>query len=994
MVADKSNIVIPPADLRLDGFIHDVSEYRVPSVRRTRPGGRMVATVPAAGNWYPGVILYDGPGNERAGIFIDGVERGIAVADADDNRQRLFFLNAPRTFRGGETIEVRALTATGAYRTENIVLLKERPASRSHVYAFNEVLAAPAGGGVTLTWTTTWPAACTVEWRGASQGRSVEELAVNNHRVALGNLPPHAACEFRLTARTRDGRTVESGWRAFRTDPPEPPAGRVRLARVPLRVAGAPRAVFPVTSGVPFPKGALGPENHVRLLDAAGREVPLQTEALARWEDGSVKWLLVDAQAGPLVRSPLALEYGAEVIRAAVPDPLRIAENAEAVTVTTGPLSFTIGKKRFGFVQSLAVDGVPVLSPERPGAFYLTGPDGAVYTTLAPPEEVAVEQAGPLRAVVRVSGHHASADGRKLFAYTVRFHAYAGQRYLRVQHTFGNDAPSDFTSIRGLTLRVPVAPGGGRPRWSVGESAGVLGDRETVELQQHTDDRYTLTAGGKIKVQGRRTEGYAAWSDGTRTVTLAMRDFWQNYPKNLAVTAEGLEVALCPALRPDEYDEANGTIDEHRIYYYLHGGVYKLHEGVTKTHDLWLDFAHGAPPASIVRFQREPLAATAPAEWYAGSMVLGEVAVPRPTGILAAYDRAFARSFAAFLKNRETNREYGMLNFGDWWGERIINWGNSEYDTQHAFLLQYLRTGNLDYFRAGEQVEWHNRDVDMVHYHHDPQVAGGVWAHCIGHTGDYYTERPRAGAPPGGFREGSPRGHMAADHTFVEGHFDYYFLTGDRRSLETARRIVDRYDSYYTRNYDFNNCRQPGWHLIMSMAAYKATHDRYYLNAAKIIVERVLERQTPDGGWKRELVPGHCFCTPRHQGNAGFMVGVLLTGLKDYQAATGDERVADAIVKGAHFLVNAMWVPEVKGFHYTSCPNSNVGPSYNFRLFDALVFAHRRTGDAQLRDVLAAGTGPAVESMNGSGKGFTQQTRVTPHFINHLVLLQEQARAK
>jgi hypothetical protein len=84
-----------------------------------------------------------------------------------------------------------------------------------------------------------------------------------------------------------------------------------------------------------------------------------------------------------------------------------------------------------------------------------------------------------------------------------------------------------------------------------------------------------------------------------------------------------------------------------------------------------------------------------------------------------------------------------------------------------------------------------------------------------------------------------------------------------------------------------------------------------------------------------------------------------------------------------------MWVPEAKGFHYTSCPNSRVSPSYNFRLFDGIVFAYRRTGDPKLREVLIAGTAPAMRSMNGSGKEFTQQTRVTPHFINDLVGLIE-----
>ena len=75
------------------------------------------------------------------------------------------------------------------------------------------------------------------------------------------------------------------------------------------------------------------------------------------------------------------------------------------------------------------------------------------------------------------------------------------------------------------------------------------------------------------------------------------------------------------------------------------------------------------------------------------------------------------------------------------------------------------------------------------------------------------------------------------------------------------------------------------------MGAYNATDDPFYLNAARIVVDRVLERQTPDGGWDRQLVPGHCSDMPRHHGNAGFMVGVLMSGLKYYAEATDDQRV-------------------------------------------------------------------------------------------------------
>jgi hypothetical protein len=110
-----------------------------------------------------------------------------------------------------------------------------------------------------------------------------------------------------------------------------------------------------------------------------------------------------------------------------------------------------------------------------------------------------------------------------------------------------------------------------------------------------------------------------------------------------------------------------------------------------------------------------------------------------------------------------------------------------------------------------------------------------------------------------------------------------------------------------SRPYDFFDCRVPGWFLIMMTSAYHATGDPYYLNAARVVVERVLEAQDkaprplPDyqaagrkpfqqGGWSRMMVPGHCECEPRHRGNAGFMVAVLLSGLKYYHDVTRDER--------------------------------------------------------------------------------------------------------
>ena len=125
------------------------------------------------------------------------------------------------------------------------------------------------------------------------------------------------------------------------------------------------------------------------------------------------------------------------------------------------------------------------------------------------------------------------------------------------------------------------------------------------------------------------------------------------------------------------------------------------------------------------------------------------------------------------------------------------------------------------------------------------------------------------------------------------------------------------------------------------------------------------------------------------------MTAVLLTGLKAYYAATGDERVMEAIVKGARFLVGELWVPEARGFRYTSCPETRAGSGLTFLLFDGIVFAYQRTRDPKLAQVLELGTEPAVHAMNGWGKGFTMFTRVAPHYIGPLAdLLEKRQRQR
>ena len=60
--------------------------------------------------------------------------------------------------------------------------------------------------------------------------------------------------------------------------------------------SGVDRTLWPVTSGIPFAQGVLQDDQTTALYDSSSQEMPLQTEVLTRWPDGSVRWLLLDLQ--------------------------------------------------------------------------------------------------------------------------------------------------------------------------------------------------------------------------------------------------------------------------------------------------------------------------------------------------------------------------------------------------------------------------------------------------------------------------------------------------------------------------------------------------------------------------------------------------------------------------------------------------------------------------------------------------------------------------
>ncbi|MDD4869692.1 MAG: hypothetical protein PHR77_03965 [Kiritimatiellae bacterium] len=983
--SDTDNVVVKIGNCAFEAFEDDLrSEFNEPSALRTAPGGKIYVTIPKAGKFHFGFLLYDQAGTERIEIRRGNVRLGIAVADEDDNRAKLFFTKEAYDFKAGEVVELRSARASGNYRVEDILLLAKTPKIRPRVLELTNLEVTPVWdsdavkpGIARVTWITTWPAKCTIK----CEDRLVTEPeAVANHRIYLEGLAVGEKFTLEVTApKPRDTGTITEKI-TFKTKVPKVKSS-TKSETVPLTVMNPSVDVlsqWPVTCGIPFPQGALDSVGHIRLLAPNGNEQSLQTASQVRWPDGSVKWALLSFRADVPSSNSTAyvFEYGGKVNPAPCQKGLSVDESGGNVVVTTGPLRLEIGRKSFALPGKVWLDknGNGTFTNEelvyggKQGVGTLVDTTGKEFTTHGVPDDVIVEERGPERAVILVKGHHVGQNDSKCFTYEARIMAYAGQKFVRIFYTFGNDVTaSDFTSVKSLCLAFPLD--GGAERFEIGSGETVIGDVKSAPyLFQDFDNHFSLTRDGKT-TDGKRAPGWVRVSGPLGTMTVAVRDFWQLYPKALSVDDGGIKVGLMPPLKEDQYAEASKDATQLvHLYYNLQDGCYKVKQGQTKTHEIMLSFEQ-APDKTCLDVFQQGVAAVAPSAWMCGSMALGEVP---PTGTVwsSRFDAQMATGVVSFLTARDRRRDYGMMNHGDWWGERVFNWGDIEYDDAHVWMIHFARTGDMRALTAGDRAAKHYGDVDCVHYSSDARRVGAGYSHCIGHVGGFFKTRPVDGGTLGG-------GHSPS-HTRTEGLVEHYLLTGDRRSMDAALGIANHYGDWFLNNYDYANCRVPGWHLVLTMSLYNATADPFYLNVARIITQRVIERQAPGGGWQRNMVPGHCFCLPRHRGEAGFMVGVLLDGLKYYHQATGDRRGADAMIGGARYLIRETYDFSAKQFRYTTCPYSPKPSSTGNMACEGFAYAARLTRDKELRKVTREVLEDIIKRANG---GTTSAVRYAPRAL-------------
>ena len=788
-------------------------------------------------------------------------------------------------------------------------------------------------------------------------------------------------------------------------------AGEVRLSVE--EPAGLERQQWPVTSGIPLAQGALRDDQAVVLLDGSGStgfqpvspetdkmpvlrgEIPLQTETLARWPDGSIRWLLLDFQIdlAPKQKKTLVLRYGPGVRRAPVANPVRVTKQADGkVTIETGPVRLEYD------LESFFPQGKAWLTDPRGdrGLTYNCGADRvfvedaqgerfAAHTDVAGPADVEVEASGPVRAVLRVSGYHGtSAEGdRRMFRYVARIHAWRGRPYVRVFYTFINDHhDSLMAKVRKVELHFWCRC---EDRFS-DEYCVLEGKPVDKGRLFQVDEGHRLLDDKPVDSRGL---GWAAVGSDWGGLAVGLREFWQNWPKAIECGPRFISLELCPDLPKGLYD-GKPLEEENKLYYALRGGVHTFKVGVAKTHEFWVNYLAGKPDAkrlgAFFQAAEEPLLAVAEPAYVSGTKALGDFPAGDPEGKkFAGYDAWLSRALETHLKVREKDREYGMLNYGDWYGERKVNWGNLEYDLARGMFVQYLRTGDRRYFLRGEQAARHHIDVDVVHATNPhlknpwgpPPEVGDIWLHCLNHTGGYYENAPLP------VERTYQMGHSTNfGHVWVGGDLEYYYLTGDRRAREVSIEIADAIARHCPTAYS-DHIRGLGWPILLELNAYEATGEKKYLDAATSCWQVLKKNIDWKRGWVVRLAKGHCLHPERTcYGNVPFMEGLTVSALAHYHRITQDPEVLRAMSAAIDQMIRECWIEDAKVFRYTACPLTGKASNALPLASEGMAYEAALTGNKEHLRVLREGLREVIRKTGtGDGKGLGQLIHFTPYAL-------------
>jgi len=579
---------------------------------------------------------------------------------------------------------------------------------------------------------------------------------------------------------------------------------------------GRSRKNEPVSFGIPFPQGLIRDSSSLSLFNLAGRECPIQAQPLARWPDGSFKWVLLDfaATVNANTNASYQLRYS-KASRSTVQErTLSVSETSEHLIIDTGAAVFFLNRRICKPFDRVVVNGKDLLG-QQGSSFWLTNDREQQYVPYI--EEINVKAAGALRATVRIRGELKGPSRCSMARFATRLHFYAGNKLIQASMTLHNARAArhrgglwdlgDVGSInfKDFSLHVPLREQTDTEHlitWTTqpfqqcgvhnGDSVEIYQDssggenwRSTNHVNRfgkvmHSFRGYRVKVGGRSVEQGLRALPVVSIKAKNGGIAGAIDKFWQNFPKGIEADKNGMTLRLFPR----QYND-----------------VFELQGGEQKTHTLYLQFC-GAGEEPDLSWVHDRLVPRATPEWYSDSRAISHLS-PRSQDENIEYLELINTTIEgpnSFFARREIIDEYGWRNFGDFYadheavghtGDPLVAHYNNQYDVIYGALTQYLRGGDNRWFELALDLARHVIDIDVYHTDKDrPAYNGGLFWHTD-HYLDAGTATHRTYSKTNLNRKRSYGGGPSNEHNYTTGLLQYYYLRGDETARETVIGLAD-----------------------------------------------------------------------------------------------------------------------------------------------------------------------------------------------------------
>lgn len=725
--------------------------------------------------------------------------------------------------------------------------------------------------------------------------------------------------------------------------------------------------IWPLTCGVPFPKGKLKDTSSLCLEDAAGKRVPGQIDVTATWlEDKSVRWVLVNFQGNPGKKYFLKISDKGGLTSPS--EGIKVTEQSDKLIVNTGSAEFVI-EKHNGLISQATINGRVLLKDSGSGAYVV---DNQGRRARLGGRESGMETSfrikGPAWTVVRKEGWYLTDKNERIARGIVWMHFYGNSPYVKVVHrlvltedtnkVWFKDIGIDFnTGFKGSTkatfdtakeistsvTTLPMLPG---------EKAWMLQD--DFPHFMNSGSHFALTHQQKSGVMTEITTGKACgdWcnlSGRSGGLTVVLRNFAEQFPKEFTVSREKITVHLWAGRCGRELDFRTKTLikeywgkwcDSARLPLEEFASIPSNAIASAKTHTIWL-LPHAGQIDTDKMTKRAHAAAervltTADPKWICS--VPGIVAAPMLHKDLKKFPKEEAYISDFFDRLMYRNKEFphtGYIAWGkcpnirshSWW--RISN--AIDYHMRRNTWTLYARSGERKYFEFGEHFNRFMGDMCTHHWDipNDPNITReSQWFDIVSQG----TQRVRGGWADGAIskdidRKGQEPGNIPLYWRWSSGKIGggsgvdmvnyllHFYFTGDWDIWELAEDYGES-----MKKWDFLKTLKPHRGVIelrCITALYSMKWDKQFGDMARTLAHQFIDLESPCGIYE-EMEPSPLYKTGRN-----------LVSLWDYYRLTGDELAKKAFVKIVdykfRFLMhvsplayqNAMGMENVMAYRFT-----------------------------------------------------------------------------